>query len=466
MTFLHHRSRVLVPSVCRLRPLLAGVLVAASLFGPSASPAAEPEVAPATPRLKIVTDPPKAAVSVDRRVRGESPIVVPDLAPGQHLIGVQKQGFRDAWRTVEVAGQELREVDVALEPITGLVLVRSTPTNADITVNGLSIGRTPALVTSLPFGTHRLKVAAPGYQSKEVEVPVQDRTPLTLQVDLVSDSATLTVETDAEGATVRINGIDRGPSPCTAERIPEGEVTVEIRAEGCAPLSHKMKLAAGESQKIKLTPEPLPSSLRIVSIPEKARVYVKDEFRGVTPLNLPSLQPGSYRVRVELPGYDTDARTIELPRGGSKTEEFRMVSNLGGIELVTDPDRVAVFLDNRKRGETKTKTETTAIGVSEPFVIDSIAPGEHELRLTRKGYAEARQKVQIESGKNVPLQIKLVRRFIPDCQVTTESGVYKGVLDSVTDDFIRIETAPGVMTSIPIKDVKYRRTLREDGTVE
>ena len=65
------------------------------------------------------------------------------------------------------------------------------------------------------------------------------------------------------------------------------------------------------------------ASLRVVSIPEKARVYVKDEFRGVTPLNLPNLQPGSYRVRVELPGFETDARTIELPRGGAKTEEFR-----------------------------------------------------------------------------------------------------------------------------------------------
>ena len=466
MTHMHHRSKTLVPFVRRLRPLFAGVLVAVGLLAPAAFPAADPVAAPPTPRLRIVSDPPKATVSVDRKTRGETPLLVSDLAPGPHLVCIQKQGFRDVWQTVEVVGQDTREIDVTLETITGLVLVRSTPTNADITVKGIAIGRTPTLVTSLPVGTHRLKIATPGYQFKEVEVPVQDRTPATVQVDLISDSSTLTIETDAEGATVRVNGIDHGPSPCTVERIPEGEVNVDIRAEGYTPLHHKLKLAAGETQKIKLSLEPVPASLRVVSIPEKARVYVKDEFRGVTPLNLPNLQPGSFRVRVEMPGFETDARTIELPRGAARTEEFRLVSNLGGVELITDPERVTVFLDDRKVGETKAKPNAAPGGVSEPLALENIRPGPHELRLTRKGYAEAKQQVQIESGKTLPVQVKLVRRFIPDCQVTTESGVYKGVLDSVTDEFIRLETAPGVMTSIPVKDVKYRRTLREDGTAE
>jgi hypothetical protein len=442
-----------------LTPLAAGLLLVAAA-------SARNEELPAVGRLQVTSDPPKATVLVDRQVRGETPLSLAGIAAGQHLVTVRKQGFADAWQTIELLAQESRTVEFKLETLTGLLLLHSSPTNADVTVNGVALGQTPLLVTTLPLGTHRIRVTAPGYQPKEVEVKLETRAPVRKVVDLVSNSATLTVETEAEGASIRINGLDRGGSPCTAERIPEGDVTVELRAEGYQPLVHRMKLAAGESQRIKLPMTPIPAALKIVSIPDKARVYVNNEPRGHTPLELPSLAPGKYRVRVEMDGYDPTARDIELARGAARSEEFRLTSNTGKIELTTEPDRVTVFLDGKKIGETKAKPDSTT-NVSEPLGIEPIPAGEHELRLVRKGYDENRQKVQIDQGRTVPLLAKLKRRFVPDTQVVTvRDAVYKGVLDSTTDEFIRLETAPGVMSTIPLKDVKYQRTIREDGTLE
>ena len=299
-----------------------------------------------------------------------------------------------------------------------------------------------------------------------MEVKLEDRTPVRKQVDLVSDSATLTVETDAEGATVRINGLDHGRSPCTADRIPEGEVTVDIQADGYLPLTKKLKLAAGEIQKIKLSMIPVPASLKIVSLPDKARVYINNEPRGQTPLDLNDLAPGKYRVRVEMDGYDPNARTLELGRGDRKSEEFRLLSNTGRLELTTEPDRVSVLIDGRKVGETKSRPDATT-NISEPLTVDPVPAGEHELRLVRTGYEENRQKIQIEQGRTLPLTAKLIRRFIPNCLVVTIRGTeQRGMLDFATDDAIHLETAPGVMVTIPTKDVKYQRIIREDGSLE
>ena len=421
---------------------------------------------PPVGRLQVTSDPPKATVLVDRQVRGETPIVLPNLAVGQHLVSVQKQGFHEALQSVDMQAQGSRVLDFRLESLTGLLLLQSAPSNADITINGVALGRTPILLTTLPLGTHRVKISTPGYQPKEVEVKLEDRTPVRAQVDLVSDSASLTVESDVDGATVRVNGIERGSVPCTVDRIPGGEVTVELHAEGYLPLSNKMRLAAGEVQKIKLPMTPLPAGLRIVSIPDKARVYVNNEPRGQTPLELNEMSPGKYRVRVEKEGYDPNARDIELGRGVRKSEEFRLSSNTGRIELISEPDRVTVYLDGRKVGETRAKADATT-NISEPLGIDPIPAGEHELRLVRKGYAESKQTVQVVLGQTLPLSVKLVRRFIPDCLIVTVHGTeYRGMLDSVTDEAIRLETKPGCMTTLLTKDVKYRRVIREDGSLE
>jgi len=452
-------NRILAHQAARMGML--GILLAGACLT-SPAHADSKAVAPPT-RLLIHSDPPEATVLIDRQIRGSTPLILLDLVPGQHLVETQKKGYSDVFQTIELEAQENRSIEAKLELITGLLLVRSTPSNADVSVSGLALGRTPLLLTTLPLGQHRIKIATPGYQPKEVQVTLEDRTPIPVQVDLLSESATLTVACPVTGAVVRINGIDHGEAPCTVERIPEGEASLDVRAEGYAPFLQKIKLASGEKQKITVPLEPLPASLRVISIPEQVRVYVNNEFRGLTPLDLPSLAPDSYRVRVEKEGYNPDARNVELARGKSKVEEFRLISNAGRLELVTEPDAVSVYIDGQKRGETHANASNGTV-VSEPLALETVMMGEHELRLVKKGFSERIQKIQIDQGKTLSLRVTLTRRFLPDCQIITDRAVYKGVLESVTSEYIRMETAPGVMTTIPVKDVKSRHTLLEDGT--
>ena len=84
-------------------------------------------------------------------------------------------------------------------------------------------------------------------------------------------------------------------------------------------------------------PAPLkavPAGLTVHSIPEKARIYVNNQFHGEAPIVMTNLPPGEYRLRAEKRGYETDARNITLKPEDQLSEEFRLQRNSGGVITV------------------------------------------------------------------------------------------------------------------------------------
>lgn len=414
---------------------------------------------PAT-RLDVATQPAGAAVLVDHRERGVAPLSLADLAPGPHLIQAAKPGFQDAFETVVLEAGVARSAALKLEPTAGLLLVTSTPTGSEVSAKGVSLGVTPLLVTSLESGTHRLSIASPGFQTKEVEITLEGRTPLKQHVTLMSDSGTIDVASDPEGAEVFVNGISRGTAPCRIDRIPGGAVSLEVKANGFQPHKRDVSLAAGEVQKVDIQLKPLPGTLRVVSIPDGARVYVNDEFKGESPFDLANAKPGTYRVRVEAAGHEPTARDVTLEKGASITEEFRLQRNTGRLEISTAPAGATVLIDGKKVGLTSARgTDTTS--VSDPYAIEEVLEGERQVEIFRKGFAPQKRAVAVKRGETLALQFRLVRQFIPNYEVTTTRSYYKGVLEFQNEEGIRLETAPGISQTIPLKDVKKHGPLRE-----
>jgi PEGA domain len=413
-------------------------------------------------RLDITSTPPGAIVKIDHRIIGDTPQVITNITDGIHLIQLEKPGYRPVIENITIKKDATQVRDFTLEPLTCLALVTSKPEGAEISYNNASLGQTPLLLTTLAPGTHRLTLSLPGFQSKNVDLVLQDRTPVQLSVDLTSASGTLEIESTPAETEVFINGISRGKTPVTIDRIPEGSVKIAMKIPGYEDHEREVSLTAGEVQKISQIMKPLPGKLQIVSIPSDARVYINDEFKGNTPYTFEKADPGTYRVRVERPGCLPNARDVAIEKGVSLTEEFRMTKITGRIEVVTAPAFSTILLDGVKIGVTSTKkTDTTAF--SDPYAIEDVLEGEHVLEVTRKGYAPVKRTVTITRDQTLTPQFRLIRQFIPNYEVVTARAHYKGVLDYVTDEGVKIETAPGVSQTIPMKDVRRHGPLREEG---
>ena len=419
-----------------------------------AAPPPKPEPAG---MLTIETTPPHADVFVDRVNRAQAPAEL-SLRPGQHLVTLRCEGYRAEHRTVTIDDGGRTSLNVQLEKITGILIAASEPKGAEVTIDGISYGATPALVTALPLGTYKLNFSLAGYKTKTIEVAVKDRTPVKAFVSLTSDTATLTVACDLPDVAVSLNGIPRGTAPCTIDRIPAGDVELSATAKGYKPFVQKLRLGEGETQSVTIQLEVQPASLKVVSIPEKARVYIDNNFRGTTPLDIPDIDAGPHRVRVEQQGYDPNARNIELKPGEATVEEFRLASNTGTVLLTTDPDGVTVLVDGKEVGKTP-PAKDQGQGISAPYPIEGLSTGNHEIKFVKPGFYEKKQEVSVERGQTTTVNVKLPRKFIPNYEVTTAQGTFKGVFESATDEGITLETRPGVTTLYLKQNIINHRRL-------
>lgn len=411
--------------------------------------------------LHVSSDPSGAACVYDGTARGVTPLTLSDVPPGQALLKLTKPGYHELRTTVIMAPGARTSLDLRLEPERGLVLVQSDPAGAEVALDGAAHGKTPLLIPDLAYGTHRLRLDAPGYIAKETELKVQQREPIKSMTTLVPSTATFEVTSDPPGASVALDGASGGLTPVTLERVASGEHRLRVQLDGHAPFEQSFSAEPGQRATIDARLEPLPARLSVVSVPPGARLYVDNQRRGDTPVTLEGLKPGAYRLRAELPGFATVGRTVTLELAGDAVEEIRLESNSGPIELVTEPTGVNAFIDGQAKGTTVSGTNETD-RVSMPLVIRYVETGPHTLQLTKPGYFDQEQKIEIRKDETLPLHLVLKRRFIPDYEVITDAGVDRGLLvDIDAKGTVRLEVRPGVVKSIAAKDIKVGRPLKQ-----
>lgn len=415
--------------------------------------------------INVTANPADATIICDGVNYGSAPVRIDGLAGGQHLLVAQKEGYREMRTTVNLlAGQETSQM-IRLEPITGIVLVESEPSGAEVTIDKAYKGETPLLISDLELGTYRVKLYKESYFPREVSLKVRDRVPQHINADLTSDSASLTVYSQPTGAKVIVNGASMGTTPCEIDRIKTGEAAVEISLDGYLPHQQEVRLRAGEDYNVRAELIPLPSGLTVYTVPDGARVYIDNQFEGETPLTLTNLVVGSYRIRVDKRGYESQERSVDLTPGASRIEEFRLTSNSGRIVLVTEPAGVKVYLDGDLAGETRAGDNEI---VSEPLEIDMVPQGSHRLQLSKKGYFYEPKNVNLGRNEVLSLHEQMQRLFIPDTLVRTSEGsggTYKGILlRRHPNGDIDLETRPGIIVTIQRDEIQSIEPLNPKET--
>ena len=140
----------------------------------------------------------------------------------------------------------------------GRLLVRSSPSGAEVFLNGERRGVTPLTVRDLPLQTYAVEVRHAGFASSERRVVLDASRPArSLDVTLARSG--------------RAAAAPRPPAAATG-----------------------------------------PGSLLLESRPAGARVFVDGQARGVTPLTLAEVPSGTHTVRFERAGYQTISTTVRV----------------------------------------------------------------------------------------------------------------------------------------------------------
>lgn len=410
-----------------------------------------------TSSLSLTSDPDKATVTCDGILRDDTPLTMTGLRPGPHLITLEKSGFLPARRTVILAGGQRSSLNVSLERLTGLVLLQSIPDGAEIEINGAHRGKTPLLLTDLPQGQYRVKATAAGYLSRNIEFEVKDRVPQKVLVALASDSAKLTIRSQPVGATVTVNGLTKGVTPCTLDRLPAGSTEVVLTLDDYMPSKVNVKLQANEEQSLDMTLKAVPCSLSVISTPSGAKLFVDDSLKGQTPMSLEDLSLGSHVLRVEMDGYDSLTRTVDMKPAQKAVEEFALAPNTGRLEVMAKPDGVLLVVDGREKGVFSPEGNQSVGQLACDLPV-----GDHVVKLTLKGYATLEKHVMIQKDQTLSLKEVLKRAFVADTQVRLVSGeILTGVLgEKLPNEDIKLETQLGIFKTLKAADVSSIEKLK------
>ena len=110
----------------------------------------------------IRSRPDGATVRLNGAMLGETPLVT-GVACGSGLLKIASPRYQSVEKRVELVEGE-NELDVRLQRPIHALTVTSNPAGARVTVNGRSIGRTPAKTTVKGFERVRIRIEKPGYK--------------------------------------------------------------------------------------------------------------------------------------------------------------------------------------------------------------------------------------------------------------------------------------------------------------
>ena len=167
------------------------------------------------------------------------------VAAGEHVVSAEQHGFRPAKQTVTAALGTTAEVSIALERVSSVLRIITSPADVEVRVDGVSVGKTvaaaaeggtaptvsaPLIVGDVTTGPHVVELKRDCYVTSSTRVAVDKPDDYSVgPVNLQPAVATLSVSANQAGAKVFVDGQDRGTAPFKTAELCEGEHLVEVR---------------------------------------------------------------------------------------------------------------------------------------------------------------------------------------------------------------------------------------------
>jgi len=297
------------------------------------------------------------------------------------------------------------------EQLVDSLTVVSVPGEAEVFLDKMkaAAGITPLKLSDVLIGEHTLRIVKEYYQPKVLVVQVEKGKDNRVQVQLDKDQIELRVTSQPSGAAVYMEKEYKGKTPLLLEMILDQELTVRLAKEEFLDSELKVKLTeagfsvsdtnsiipikdgAGSIQ-IALKAAPPPGSLRIVSDPPEANIYLDGINMGETPLTIAKVTPGNRRVRASAPGFISVTQKVEVASGEETAVEFA----LGGrLKILSIPDGAQVFVDEEY------------IGIA-PVKTGRLPAGSHQLRIAKDRHSEKISAVVVERGQEREVTVRLL----------------------------------------------------------
>lgn len=244
-------------------------------------------------------------------------------------------------------------------------------------------------------GDYDFQAHAKGYVPLDEVIHVGEAQNQTLNFALKKMPGHLTIETDNIEGSVWIDGELAGSTHREIRDVSAGEHQLKIDAPRYQVHEQSLDIEGlDQQQSLKLSLRPAWANVSFESSPASAELYADGELLGRTPFTAELLE-GEHQVMLKLAGHKAWQENLEIEAENDFSMPNVNLEKADGLVMVkTQPSGAGLTVNGTYRGQS-------------PFEL-ALAPGNHyQLSVFKEGYSPASRTVNVSSGKEQTLSIKL-----------------------------------------------------------
>ena len=298
----------------------------------------------------VTSEPAFASIDIDGGLKlrlGERYL----LRTGDYELTATAEGYYPLTLPIQVSDDDNQAFQFVLKRLPGKLSFNTQPSGAQVLIDGETLGQTPLSAQAIDAGDRELRLLAERYLPYRETIEVTGlEVAQTFSIDLEPAWANIALSSVPIGATVFVDGEERGKTPALLE-ILQGEHQVELRMPRYRAWQQSLSVSAGVHQNLEpVTLLPADGLLRLSSRPAGANVTLDGEFQGQTPIEL-SLDPdGERRITVFKPGYKRASRRLALAPEEIRDLNLQLSPLLGDVQVKVRPANAEIFVDGKPIG--------------------------------------------------------------------------------------------------------------------
>lgn len=284
-------------------------------------------------------------------------------------------------------------IEIKLVPAYGYLSFTSTPADAEITVNGKVLGRTPFKSEALREGTYHVKTSLSSYSVNERDVIVVRGQTTEVAIPLSATFGYMEVNTVPEqGADVYINGMKVGKTPYRSDKLTAGAYKVKVMQSMYGPQEKEVQIVNGQTQQIPFNMAASFADVTIRAEQPQAEIYVNGEKKGIG-LWKGRLMEGLYQLASRTKNHRDGTKSVEIKAGINQEIIIPAPTAVyGTLNISSNPVGGAIKIDGKEVGHT-------------PDIISEVLVGERKVEVVKEGCASFTQMVVIEEAKIKELNV-------------------------------------------------------------
>ena len=339
---------------------------------------------------------PDGTVSVDGNREQASPARFPAIPLGEHAITARLPDYEPKTVDVTVQAGRKKTISIELQRARVTLSIASTPSGAEVTLDGRKYGNTPITIKDIVTGEHTFSLSLQDYETVKQTITVNSP-PKPVRVTLAHERGSVVIKSSPDGATLYVDGkAQKKKTPVSLDLL-TGEYTLKLEKEIYRPISRTIQLHKGQNRAIIIPLEAQEATLSITSTPGGSGLRIDGRLRSeITPAEL-SLPPGEYVITLEHEDYEKHEQHVILKDQENRKLEVSLKRETQ-LSVTSEPSGITVDLGTLGKRQT-------------PDMLRDIKSGDYEAKVSGlKGYRSMAQPFTIRPHERNSLNLRVPRK--------------------------------------------------------